>query len=89
MEICKISRTHIPGRSKQFKTTKLQLGMLISSETILRLVIHHSQARESTLTNDKMRPYFNLLLIIFQLLSSPAHINSFQLPYRLNAIVTG
>lgn len=87
MEIFKISRAHVPGGS--ISKLNLQLGMLISSETILRLLIHHSQAHESTLTNDQMRPYFNLLLIPFQLLSSPAHITSFSIIYNLNAIITG
>lgn len=73
---------------------KLQLGMLISLETVPRLFIHHTRAHESTLTNDQMRPHFNLILlilIIFLLLSPSAHIQAgnFQLPYDLDAIITG
>lgn len=69
MAILKISTAHNPDRSiskllQIFKfvsnPVNLQLGMLISSEAILRLLIHHS------LTNDQMRPYFNLLLIPFK-----------------------
>lgn len=37
----------------------------------------HSQ--ESTQTTGEMRPYFNQLLIPFQLLSSMAHIISFSI----------
>lgn len=76
----KYSRISRPLHSRllDFKSVNLQLGMLISSE----MLIHHGRAHESTLTNDQMRPYFNLLLIPFQLLSSPAHISSFSITIR-------
>lgn len=76
----KYSRISRPLHSRllDFKSVNLQLGMLISSE----MLIHHGRAHESTLTNDQMRPYFNLLLIPFQLLSSPVHISSFSITIR-------